>query len=56
MIVKFKTPDLYLPDLKETFETLRRYGMKLNPKKCSLRVLASRFPALAMNERDRGNS
>ena len=31
MLVKSKEEDHHLNDLRETFETLRLYGMKLNP-------------------------
>ena len=34
MLVKSKKDDDHLADLKETFQTLRRYNMKLNPAKC----------------------
>uniref|UniRef100_A0A2N9GLL2 Reverse transcriptase domain-containing protein n=1 Tax=Fagus sylvatica TaxID=28930 RepID=A0A2N9GLL2_FAGSY len=34
MLVKSKKDDDHLVDLKETFQALRRYNMKLNPAKC----------------------
>uniref|UniRef100_A0A2N9H7Q3 Uncharacterized protein n=1 Tax=Fagus sylvatica TaxID=28930 RepID=A0A2N9H7Q3_FAGSY len=34
MLVKSKKDDDHLADLKETFQTLRKYNMKLNPAKC----------------------
>ncbi|URD77573.1 Retrotransposon protein [Musa troglodytarum] len=34
MIVKSRTGSAHLTDLVETFATLRRYGMRLNPAKC----------------------
>uniref|UniRef100_A0A2N9GBC9 Integrase catalytic domain-containing protein n=1 Tax=Fagus sylvatica TaxID=28930 RepID=A0A2N9GBC9_FAGSY len=34
MLVKSKKDDNHLADLKETFQALRRYNMKLNPAKC----------------------
>jgi len=32
-----------LEDLKETFDTLRFYNMKLNPEKCAFGVTARKF-------------
>ena len=34
MLVKIKDEANHLDDLKETFNTLRKYNMKLNPAKC----------------------
>ena len=34
MLVKSKDKANHLDDLKETFSTLRKYNMKLNPAKC----------------------
>ena len=34
MLVKSKEEDHHLNDLRETFETLHLYGIKLNPSKC----------------------
>ena len=36
MIVKTKQEKDHLPDLRETFTTLRHHKMMLNPKKCVL--------------------
>ena len=36
MLVKSLDEEKYLYDLQETFDTLRRYNMKLNPSKCAL--------------------
>ena len=38
MLVKSKEEEHQLDDLKETFETPRLYGMKLNPSKCLFKV------------------
>ena len=38
MLVKSKEEESHLDNLKETFETLRLYNMKLNPTKCAFRV------------------
>ena len=43
MLVKSKTDEDHLIDLKETFQTLRRYNMKLNPAKCVFRVSSGKF-------------
>ena len=34
ILVKIKDKANHLDDLKETFSTLHKYNMKLNPKKC----------------------
>ena len=36
MLVKSRREEDHLGDLKETFDTLRSYNMKLNPRKCAL--------------------
>jgi hypothetical protein len=38
VVVKTKQSGMLLDDLKETFANLRRYRMKLNPKKCTFGV------------------
>lgn len=38
MLVKSREEESHLDDLKETFDTLRQYSMKLNPTKCAVRV------------------
>ena len=43
MLVKSIREDDHLDDLKETFDTLRSYNMKLNPNKCAFRVTAKKF-------------
>ena len=43
MLVKSRKGDDHLDDLKETFNTLRSYNMKLNPSKCAFRVMAKKF-------------
>ncbi|CAA0810116.1 Unknown protein, partial [Striga hermonthica] len=43
MLVKSKEELDHVRDLKETFLTLRRYGMKLNPAKCSFGVRSGKF-------------
>ena len=43
MLVKSRKVELHLDDLKETFNTLRKYQMRLNPPKCVFRVSSSKF-------------
>ena len=43
MLVKSKEEGSHLDDLKETFETLRQYKMKLNPMKCAFGVSSRMF-------------
>ena len=43
MLVKSKKEDHDLDNLRETFETLRLYDMKLNPSKCMFGVLSGKF-------------
>jgi len=40
MLVKSRRKDDHLDDLKETFDTLRSYKMKLNLSKCAFGVTA----------------
>ena len=43
MLVKSKDEANHLDDLKETFSTLRKYNMKLNPTKCVFIVASWKF-------------
>ena len=43
MLVKSRREEDHLEDLKETFDTLRSYNMKLNPGKCAFGVMAGKF-------------
>ena len=43
ILVKSKEAKTHLEDLQETFDTLRRYRMKLNPMKCVFGVLSGKF-------------
>ena len=43
MLVKIKEAKTHLEDLQETFDTLRRYRMKLNLAKCVFRVSSREF-------------
>ena len=51
MLVKSKKEDHYLNDLRETFETLRLYGMKLNPSKFVLGVSSGKFLSFMVSQR-----
>ena len=43
MLIKSKEEESHLDDLKETFDTLRQYSMKLKPTKCEFRVSLRKF-------------
>ena len=43
MLVKSKKEEDHLEDLRETFDTLRSYNMKLNLGKCVFGVTAGKF-------------
>ena len=43
MLVKSINEGSHLDDLRETFETRRRYKMKLNPSKCAFGVSLGKF-------------
>lgn len=43
MLVKSKEEGSHLDNLKETFETLRRYKMKFNPTKSTFGVFSGQF-------------
>uniref|UniRef100_A0A2N9JBP4 Reverse transcriptase domain-containing protein n=1 Tax=Fagus sylvatica TaxID=28930 RepID=A0A2N9JBP4_FAGSY len=51
MLVKTKDKVNHLEDLKETFETLRRYRMKLNPSKCVFGVSSGKFLGFMVSQR-----
>ena len=52
MPMKSQLEDGHLDDLKVTFDTLRSYNMKLNPRKCAFVVMAGKF--LGFMESQRG--
>ena len=43
MLIKSKEDVDHLTDLKETFQTLRGYNMKLNSSKCAFGVSSGKF-------------
>jgi ribonuclease HI len=51
MLVKSKKDDDHLADLKETFQALRRYSMKLNPAKCVFGVSSGKFLGFMVSQR-----
>ena len=51
MLVKSKKDEDHLADLKETFQALRRYNMKLNPTKCVFRVSSGKFLGFMVSQR-----
>ena len=52
MLVKSWREDDHLDDLKETFDTLRFYNMKLNPpSKCAFGVTAGKFMGFMVSQR-----
>ena len=51
MLVKSRREEDHLEDLKETFDTLRSYNMKLNPGKCAFGVMAGKFLGFMVSQR-----
>ena len=51
MLVKSKEENDHLDDLRETFETLRKYQMKLNPSKCAFGVYSGKFLGFMVSQR-----
>ncbi|KAL0444302.1 UNVERIFIED_CONTAM: hypothetical protein Slati_2152900 [Sesamum latifolium] len=51
MLVKSMKGDDHLKDLKQAFEIMRAYGMKLNPDKCTFRVRGGKFLGYMVSER-----
>ena len=51
MLVKSRWEEDHLKDLKETFDTLRSYNMKLNPGKCTFGVTAGKFLGFMVSQR-----
>jgi hypothetical protein len=51
MLVKSKKDVDHLIDLKETFQTLRMYNMKLNPAKCVFGVSSDKFLGFMVSQR-----
>ena len=51
MLVKSLRENDHLDDLRETFDTLRSYNMKLNPNKCAFGVTAGKFLGFMVSQR-----
>ncbi|XP_070022704.1 uncharacterized protein [Nicotiana sylvestris] len=51
MLVKSKKKEYHIGHLKEAFEILRQYGMKLNPKKCAFGVTSGKFLGFLVSQR-----
>ena len=49
MLVKSLYEDAHLGDLRENFDILRLYNMKLNPGKCAFRVTTGKFLGLMVS-------
>ena len=51
MLLKSQREDDHLDDLKETFDTLRSYNIKLNPSKCAFGVIIGKFLWFMVSQR-----
>ena len=51
MLVKSRREEDHLEDLRETFDILRSYNMKLNPGKCIFGVTAGKFLGFMVSQR-----
>ena len=51
MMVKILDKEKHLDNFQETFDTLRRYNMKLNPSKCDFGVSSSKFLRFMVSHR-----
>ncbi|KAL5560504.1 hypothetical protein UlMin_036715 [Ulmus minor] len=51
MLVKSLKTEEHIRNLKETFDILRRYKMKLNPSKCAFGVSSGKFLGFMVNHR-----
>ena len=51
MLVKSLDEEKHLNDLKETFNTLKRHQMKLNPSKCAFGVSSGKFLGFMVSQR-----
>ena len=49
MLIKSRKEDNHLDDLRETFDTLCSYNMKLNLSKCAFGVTAGKFLGFMMS-------
>ena len=51
MLVKSTRETQHLDDLQKTFDMLRRYKMKLNPRKCAFGVASGKFLGFMVSQR-----
>ena len=51
MLVKSRKEKDHLDDLRETFNTLKQYHMKLNPSKCAFGVSSGKFLGFIVSQR-----
>ncbi|KAK1556046.1 hypothetical protein Q3G72_034979 [Acer saccharum] len=51
MLTKSITAEKHAEDLRETFDVLRKYKMKLNPNKCVFGVLSGRFLGFQVHQK-----
>ncbi|RDX78073.1 hypothetical protein CR513_41702, partial [Mucuna pruriens] len=51
MIVKSKSPEQHVDDLRKLFERLRKYKLRLNPAKCTFSVKSGKLLGFIVNER-----
>ncbi|RDY01466.1 Retrovirus-related Pol polyprotein from transposon 17.6, partial [Mucuna pruriens] len=51
MIAKSRMPDQHVEDLRKLFERLRKYGLRLNPGKCTFGVKTGKLLGFIVNER-----
>ena len=51
MLVKSRREEDHLENLRETFDILRSYNMKLNPRKCTFGVTAGKFLGFMVSQR-----
>nr|GEX25468.1 reverse transcriptase domain-containing protein [Tanacetum cinerariifolium] len=49
LVIKSRTEDKIIRDIKETFKTMRKINMKLNPKKCTFGVEEGMFIGYKVN-------
>ena len=50
ILVKSKDEANHLDNLKETFSTIRKYNMKLNPTKCVFIIASGKFFEFMMSQ------
>ena len=51
MLMKSQDEGIHLDNLQETFDTLQKYNMKLNPSKYAFRVSSGKFLGFMVSHR-----